>query len=145
VAVGRRGEPGHAVGVQRLDAQIEPAIAVATRCRERVPARPVEAQHAAARKFDRDVLGSEVADQRSLWRSDREARHALEQPRASRGALHCPEQRRERSGCEHEQQHEHGREPAQDAPARPLRRCARTSARRRWNRVDLVHGAPIRT
>ncbi len=139
-----RREPGRAVGVQGLDAQVQPAAVVAARGRERVPARPVEAEHAAARDFDLDPLGGKVAEQRSARRSHRQLRHAREQPRGSGAAVHRPEQRRERADGDDGQQREHAGEPAQGAPAPPALRRFGSVARRR-SRAGLVHDAPIRT
>jgi hypothetical protein len=117
VAGGRGGSPGvaaaHALGVQRRDAQLEPAAAVAARRSERVPARRVEAEHAAAWKRDLDPFGGEVADQRAARADDGELRDAAEQPGAAAGVVQRPEQC---SDGRDDEQHERGEGAAEPAP-----------------------------
>ncbi len=83
-----------AIGVQRGEGQVQPAAVVAARSVERLPARRVEAQHAARTgQRDVDALRREVAEQRAARRDHLQLRRECHQPGAAAGAVQGPASR----------------------------------------------------
>ena len=105
---------------------------------ERLPARRVEAQHAAAAgQGDVDALGREVAEQRAARRDDLQLRHQGQQPGAAGGGAQRPDEHADRKRRQHQQQRR--------AAAEPARRSAggdAAAARRAGSSVGAVRRRP---